>query len=101
MDVDDTGYRSGTFLAPKPVPFLFIYNSHDTKILLLIHCLSPLAPNIRLSLLSYLNTYHLFMSKEDHVLLVKMYLAMIHRSPTDYKNVDHCSKVVRRLLKKV
>ena len=50
---------------------------------------------------SFLNTYHVFMSKEDHVLLVEMYLAMMQRSPTDYKNVDHCSKLVRRLLKKV
>ncbi|XP_037083000.1 proteasome activator complex subunit 4B-like isoform X1 [Pollicipes pollicipes] len=49
----------------------------------------------------YLQVYHLFMSKEDHILFIQMYLKMIQRSPTDYRNVDACSKMVIRLLKKV
>ena len=54
-----------------------------------------------MSFRSFLNNYHLFMSKEDHVLLVKLYLAMMQRSPTDYRNIGYCSKLIRRLLKKV
>ncbi|XP_043232367.1 proteasome activator complex subunit 4B-like isoform X2 [Amphibalanus amphitrite] len=48
----------------------------------------------------FLNNYLLFMSKEDHVLFVKLYLAMMLRSPTDYRNIGNCSKLVRRLLKR-
>lgn len=41
------------------------------------------------------------MSKEDHVLLVQLYLQMLQRSATDYRNIDASSKMVVRLLKKV